>query len=484
MLWSKNKKNVRSWLLVVFLAGIFGSQVVARECWGVPNPADLREAEEKAKGRGEEAISDAEKLGEITLGDLPPNFMGQANPGAAVGNVLSDTIKEAGNFLPRQCFDWKPLPGCCCGQLGLCFFPAYEYRWPMTRYEITRQPFQSDYLPSPAMKLFQKITLEPAVALLVKLDFSTVVLSLLRQGFKVPKPSVALDFIKSLVNVSFQKVPKPEDNKARGGGLQGDGTTQTSVHAMPSPFRYSPLSDPFAIVAVKSHFKDGFESMPLPAFTEHPMLGTFARSPGRSAYISKEKKLVDMWMRMLTDPRACARFNMKQWIDHFKEDGPTVGMVPGLINAGSGDVEADKHPCLRFGNIKWFPFDFQLNVSSEPLAALVSALKMAKLLSQTRGAQKDGTRVWSDLYDLKDDKFHYLRGQGLGGLRCANIEMAHEEFGDANELERPAQPIMITHWKRYSGCPRGFELLFSCPYEKIARQSKFNPEVKNSTRTP
>ena len=485
MLWSKNKKNVRSWLLVVFLVGIFGSQVVARECWGVPNPADLREAEEKAKGRGEEAISDAEKLGEITLGDLPPNFMGQANPGAAVGNVLSDTIKEAGNFLPSQCFDWKPLPGCCCGQLGLCFFPAYEYRWPMTRYEITRQPFQSDYWPSPAMKLFQKITLEPAVALLVKLDFSTVVLSLLRQGFKVPKPSVALDFIKSLVNVSFQKVPKPEDNKARGGGLQGDGTTQTSVHAYPSPLRFPPLSHAFEPLtlfgAVKSHIADGFDAMPLPDFTEGPRLSPFARSPGRSAFISKVKALAEMWSRHLADPRACVRFIMDEWKKHDREDGPTVGMVPGLINAGSGDVEPDKHPCLRFGNIKWFPFDFHLNVSSEPMAAWVSMIKMAKLMRSTR---EKG--LWSDIYDLKDDKAQYLRGDGLTGssFRCTDIEKPYEEFGDANKLEQPAEPIMITHWKRYSGCPPSWNMYGSCPRGKINRQSAFNPEVKNSTRTP
>jgi hypothetical protein len=491
--WFPGGRGMRILLVVALLLIAGSSPLVGNNCWGVPNPADLqREQKRLENGRIPDALNKAAELGgELNLSDLeklPANFMGQTNPGAAIVNAVSDTAKEATNFL--QCMDFKILPGCWCGKktaLGVPIpvFPAYEYRYPMNRYEITRQPFQSDYFPSLFMKLLQNDPrLDLSVPLLVKLDFSTVVLSLLKQGFKVPKPSVALDFIKNLVNMAFYKVPNAKDNKARGGGLQGDGTTQTSVHAMPSPFRYSPLSDPFAIVAVKSHFKDGFESMPLPAFTEHPMLGTFARSPGRSAYISKEKKLVDMWMRMLTDPRACARFNMKQWIDHFKEDGPTVGMVPGLINAGSGDVEADKHPCLRFGNIKWFPFDFQLNVSSEPMAAWVSALKMAKLLSQTRGAQKDGTRVWSDLYDLKDDKFHYLRGQGLGGLRCANIEMAHEEFGDANELERPAQPIMITHWKRYSGCPRGFELLFSCPYEKIARQSKFNPEVKNSTRTP
>jgi hypothetical protein len=491
--WFPGGRALRTFLIVVLLLMAGGSPLVGNNCWGVPNPGDLKKEQGRLNNeRIPDAVKNAAALGgPVTLEELktlPDNFMGQTNPGASIGNVVSDNLKEASNFL--QCMNLKMLPGCWCGiktALGvpIPLFPAYEYRYPMNRYEITRQPFQSDYFPSIFMKLMQiDPRLDLFVPLLVKLDFSTVVLSLLKQGIKVPKPSVALNFIKNLVNIAFYKVPDPNNNKARGGGLQGDGTTQTSVHGMPSPFRYRPLSDAFAVAAVKSHYEDGFESMPLPAFTEHPMLGTFARSPGRSAYISKEKKLVDMWMRMLTDPRACARFNMQQWVDHFRDDGPTVGMVPGLINAGSGDVEADKHPCLRFGNIKWFPFDFHLNVSSEPMAAWVSALKMAKLLSQTKGAKEDGTRVWSDLYDLKDDKFQYLRGQGLGGLPCANIEMAHEEFGDANELERPAQPIMVTHWKRYSGCPRGFELLFSCPYEKIDRQSKFNPEVKNSTRTP
>jgi hypothetical protein len=490
--WSPGGSGMRILLIVALLIMAGGSPLVGNNCWGVPNPEHLKKALKAAQKRSKDALDEASKLGgELTLEDLeklPDNFMGQTNPGAAIGNVVSDTLKEATNFL--QCMDFRPLQrGCWCGapMLGgvVPVFPAYEYLYPMNRYEITRQPFQSDYFPRIFMKVMQNDPrLDLFVPLLVKLDITTVFLSLLKQGIQVPKPSVALDFIKNLVSMAFYKVPNAKDNKARGGGLQGDGTTQTSVHAMPSPFRYRPLSDPFAIVAVKSHFEDGFETMPLPAFTEHPMLGTFARSPGRSAYISKEKKLVDMWMRMLTDPRACARFNMKQWIDHFRDDGPTVGMVPGLINAGSGDVEADKHPCLRFGNIKWFPFDFHLNVSSEPMAAWVSALKMAKLLSQTRGAQADGTRVWSDLYDLKDDKFQYLRGQGLGGLRCANIEMAHEEFGDANELEQPAQPIMITHWKRYSGCPPRLKLIGSCPRIKIDRQSKFNPEVKNSTRTP
>jgi hypothetical protein len=115
------------------------------------------------------------------------------------------------------------------------------------------------------------------------------------------------------------------------------------------------------------------------------------------------------------------------------------------------------------------------------MAAWVSMIKMAKLMRSTR---EKG--LWSDIYDLKDDKAQYLRGDGLTGssFRCTDIEKPYEEFGDANKLEQPAEPIMIAHWKRYSGCPPSWNMYGSCPRGKINRQSAFNPEVKNSTRTP
>lgn len=470
--------------------------VMEQECSAAPSNGDLQKEIERARERRTDPVSEkAEDLGDpiswAEVTSLPPNYLGQTNPAAAIGNVLVDTAMEVANF--PQCFDWKLLPGCWCGKLifgvPIPLFPAYEYRWPMVRYEITRQPFMSVYWPNIFMNGLQEITLEPAVALLVKMDFSTMILSLVSRGLRVSKPKVSLDFIKNLVTLSFQKIPNPGDNKARGGGLQSGGTTQTSVHGMPSPARYSPLSDILQVLTifgpVRSHIRDGFRASPMPDWTESPRLMPYARSPGRSAYISGAKELSDMWTRLLSDARACVRFNMKQQEEYFRDNGPTVGMVPHLINAGSGEVKPSEHPCLRFGNIKWFPFDFHLNVSSEPMAAWVSMVKMAKLMSVTRGSS-GSVRNWSDMYDLVDDKAQYLRGEDLtgGSFQCTDIEKPYEEFGSANTLEHEANPIMITHWKRYSGCPPSYILIGSCPRSKISRQSRFNPEVKNSTRTP
>jgi hypothetical protein len=364
--------------------------------------------------------------------------------------------------------------------------PAYEYRWPMSRYEMTRQPFQSEYWPRLMMKGLQTITVAPVVSLLVFNDFLTTALKAISQGLKVSKPPTGsdfLNFIKSIVTTAFTKIPNKDDNKARGGGVQADGTTQTSVHAMPSPARYSPLSSVLQVLTifgpVKSHLKDGFQAAPMPGWTESPELMSYARSPGRSSYI-KDKELTKMWSEMLSDARACVRFSMEQW----KVNKIADYMVPNLIDAGTGDVKPDKHPCLRFGNITWFPFDLQLNVSSEPMAAWVSMVKVAKLMSVTRGANEtSGVRNWPDMYDLNDDRAQYLRGEELtdDSFRCTDIEKSYDEFGKANTLEHEAHPIMMTHWKRYSGCPPHLEPWGSCPFDKIERQRKFNPEVKNGS---
>jgi len=467
--------------------------LLQQECMGAPSEKDLEEAMELAKKRGKEAQKRADELAAngIDPNELmtpPDNFMGQTNPGAAVGKVVVDTAQEVLNF--GKCFNWKLIPGCMSVKYVLGrpvpVHPAYEYRWPMSRYEMTRQPFQSEYWPRLMMKGLQTITVAPVVSLLVFNDFLTTALKAISQGLKVSKPPTGsdfLNFIKSIVTTAFTKIPNKDDNKARGGGVQADGTTQTSVHAMPSPARYSPLSSVLQVLTifgpVKSHLKDGFQAAPMPGWTESPELMSYARSPGRSSYI-KDKELTKMWSEMLSDARACVRFSMEQW----KVNKIADYMVPNLIDAGTGDVKPDKHPCLRFGNITWFPFDLQLNVSSEPMAAWVSMVKVAKLMSVTRGANEtSGVRNWPDMYDLNDDRAQYLRGEELtdDSFRCTDIEKSYDEFGKANTLEHEAHPIMMTHWKRYSGCPPHLEPWGSCPFDKIERQRKFNPEVKNGS---
>lgn len=467
---------------------------------GAPSKKDWEEAMELAKERGKKAQEQADELAAKgidpdKLMTPPDNFMGQTNPDAVVDNVVVDTAQELLNY--GKCLNWKLVnfPECMCVKFVLGrpipVHPAYEYRWPMSRYEITRQPFQSEYWPRFMMKGLQTITVAPTtvarvVSPLVFNDFLTTALKALSQGLKVARPPTGTDFLnflKNMVTTAFTKIPNKDDNKARGGGVQADGTTQTSVHAMPSLWRFHPLSAWAEIITffgpVKSHLKDGLHVAPMPGWTEDLRLMSYARSPGRSSYI-KDKKLTKMWSEMLSDARACVRFSMEQW----KVNKIADYMVPNLIDAGTGDVKPDKHPCLRFGNITWFPFDLHLNVSSEPMAAWVSMVKVAKLMSVTRGADKtSGVRNWPDMYDLKDDRVQYLRGEGLtdGSFRCTDIEKSYDEFGKANTLEHEAHPIMITHWKRYSGCPPDLEPWGSCPFDKIERQKKFNPEVKNGS---
>ena len=486
--WSglRRSRKFLTWYTWVLIAIFSGGLGITRECFGAPNPGDRKAALKAAEERARDALRVAEEI-QVKYPQNPPNFKGQENPAKAVANVVSDSGEETKNFL--RCMDLKTIPGCLCLRFGREPRPAYEYRWPMTRYEVTRQPFQSDYWPRvPTVEFLQKITTAPNIAALVNLDFLTVFSALRRQSFKFREPEILLSSIKSLVNTAFTEIPDKSNNKARGGGLQGDGTTQTSVHAIPSPLRYPPLSKAFEVrmgfEPVNSHILDGFGRSPLPGFTESPELAPYARSPGRSAMIQNEA-LRNMWKRSLQDPKACLRFSMNEWKKYFNDKGKALTdlMVPGAIDAGSGDVKPKEYPCLRFGNIKWFPFDFHLNVSSEPKAAWNSMVKMAKMMSVTRGVS-GGVRNWPDMYDLEDDRAEYLRGQGLSNLQCTQIEMADKEFGDANKLEQPAEPIIITHWKRYSGCPRGWHMVGSCPRAKITRQSAFNPEVKNSTRTP
>lgn len=475
---------------------------------GYAQPPRTPEEKRAKEVRLTPAEATATALGRIKEPKSPTrNFKGQTDAGKTLQYLVDDTIAEVLNVF--QCMDWRFLdPRCYCGKtfFGAGPFPlapAYEYRFPMTRYEVSRQPFQSEFWPQPVMNVLQAVTVKlakdtPAFALLINLDISRVFLALLNNGLKVPTPKNLLDFFRGVIKSVFSNIPDEANNAGRGGGFQSDGTFYASVHAIPSLLRFGPMSKPFEPVAVQSHYSDGFRvesDIPVgsyPAWTESPEINPLARSPGRSGMLN-QRELVDMWTKMLTDVKACARFNQQQWSKYFRPDGPTVGMPPDASIGGDGPVDPKKDPCLRFGNLRWFPFDFHINASSETVTAWVAVIKMAKLLSHTRG-ETEGVRNWPDLYDLEDDRFQYLRGNGLdeSKFKCANIEMAFEEFGDANTLDHDDTPITVTHWKRYSGCPKGLVLVNSpfggvCPSkieEKIEKQSIFNPEVNNSSRKP
>lgn len=455
----------------------------------------------------------------ITENMRPENFMG-TDPGSGVANYLEDSLEEGANIL--QCLDFKFVPGCFCFSFPFVYL-AYEYRAPLSRYEAVRQPFQSDYLPTQLIKLFQQLIPNEAISLFLastRIAFFQLGMKLgiefdLNFGpannqineFKLSPPEGIGEAMKAGVEAALSKIPNPEDNKGRGGGTDPRGRS-ASAHGFPTPLAIILKHFPFFLgfPIVKSNVVDLGRFSLLPAAAEDPLHVLFARSPATSFFgmPSIQPGYMNFVWNVLKYPTGAASLKQLDWVRTFnptlnhttgmplgafptlaerllRDEAQKAGVTnPSAVTALVANLQAPlrsmlgNYPHLPFGNDRWFPMDSGINTQSEPIAAATSSLKMGKLACNTVG--------YPDLYDLDQggDRFQYVRGDKLSGgsFRCGFSVRTFEEFGEANVLERKAEPITMSHWKRYTGCPPGALMFGSCPWEKIDRQQKCNVGVQ------
>ncbi len=486
-------------LLNVFIVGALLLSVLATPSFG--QGVSIKEEGERLEkwrlGYGEEEVlsgaTESVNINEDNYsGYLAGNYLG-TDVVSGPSNYIVDTGKEFANFF--QCMDFRIIPGCWCGfrVFGVCvpLFPAYEYRTPVSRYEVTRQPFQSDYWPTPIMAVFRGLNPNPGVSfLLTFLRMSVVKLAFAVRGVNIESPGKEVEnVLKAAISTALQPSHNAND---RGRGAAMTAGREASVNLQMSPLRLLSEVPGLSLMLVKTHINDGARLKFIPSWSADPVHFLLSRAPATSLFVMPFFNPIYAVMGMITQVlnlggQIIGKINNLE--STFSSSLKITTGMAGDIFPKTLDAVAQKaaetavkklgfkFPQLKLTLPSWFPFNLHLNTLSEPMAAVAAALRVGKSDCNILG--------YPDLYALGDtdgvgdDRMQYLRGDELGGFNCEYPELGFEEFGKANVLERPAKVITMSHWKRYSGCPPWTCIDGSCPFEKIDKQDKCNPNVKS-----